>query len=218
MELEEELKNVCHLEENMDELEWLKDIVEHRGEDTNSSSGQQRITMLQEEMKDLKAALEEHVGVLAQCENEKEELLDRNEALHLQIEDLEHHWEVENIEHSQSHAMVLEECKSCEAIEDDLNMLHDTLTAASIELQQKDDELSFKSQEINKLISEHCSILNDIKGEWKGEVDEAKAQIEELHDVCYYPHCLLSECGLMVFLYSGPCRTWCQVRGASHVG
>jgi chromosome segregation ATPase len=149
----------------MDKLKWLKDIVKHWGEVTDSSSGQQHITTLQEEMKDFKAALEEHAGVLAQCKDEKEELLDWNEALHLQVEDLECHQEAENIEHSQSCAMVLDKHESCEAIEDDLNMLCDTLTTASIELQQKDDELSFKSQEINKLIGKHRSILNDIKGE-----------------------------------------------------
>jgi hypothetical protein len=50
-------------------------------------------------------------------------------------------------------------------------------------IQQKDDELSFKSQEISELVSEHRSILDDVEGEWKGEVDEAKTQIEELRDV-----------------------------------
>jgi chromosome segregation ATPase len=204
-ELEEELENVRHLlEENMDELERLKDIVEHRGEVTDSSSGRQHIAALQEEIKDLKAALEEHVDVLAQREDEKEELLDQNEALHLQIEDLERRREAENIERSQSRAMVLEERESREAIEDDLNVLRDKLAAASIELQQKDDELSFKSQEINELIGEHRSILDDVEGEWKGEVDEAKAQIEELRDVRYYLRSLLSECRLLIFLVFRP--------------
>jgi chromosome segregation ATPase len=186
-DLEEELENVRHLlEENMNELERLKDIVEQRGEVSDSSSGRQRIAALQEEIKDLKAALEEHADVLAQREDEKEELLDQNEALRLQIEDLERRREAEGVERSESRAMILEERESREAIEDDLNVLRDKLAAASIELQQKDDELSFKSQEINELIGEHRSILDDVEGEWKGEVDEAKVQIEELRDVrCY---------------------------------
>ena len=186
-DLEEELENVRHLlEENMDELERLKDIVEQRGEVSDSSGGRQRIAALQEEIKDLKAALEEHADVLAQREDEKEELLDQNEALRLQIEDLERRREAEGVERSESRAMILEERESREAIEDDLNVLRDKLAAASIELQQKDDELSFKSQEINELIGEHRSILDDVEGEWKGEVDEAKVQIEELRDVRYY--------------------------------
>ena len=192
IELEDELENVRHLlEENMDELERLKDIVEQREEDTGGSSGRRHIGALQGEIRDLKGALEEHAGVLARREDEKDELLDQNEALLLQIEDLQRRREAETIERSQSRAMVLEERESREAIEDDLNVLRDKLAAANIELQQKDDELNFKGQEITELISEHRSILDDVEGEWKGEVDEAKTQIEELRDVgCI---CVLSQ-------------------------
>lgn len=183
-ELEDELENVRHLlEENMDELERLKDIVEQREEDTSGSSGGRHIGALQEEIRDLKAALDEHVDALAQREDEKEDFVDQIDALHLQIEDLQHRREAESIERSQSRAMVLEERESREAIEDDLNVLRDKLAAANIELQQKDDELNFKSQEIAELVGEHRSILDDVEGEWKGEVDEAKTQIEELRDV-----------------------------------
>ncbi|KAH9055179.1 hypothetical protein EDB83DRAFT_2392317 [Lactarius deliciosus] len=182
-ELEEELENVRHLlEENMDELERLKDIVEQREDDSHGGGGGRRIAALQEEIGDLKAALEEHADALAQREDDREELLDQNEALRLQIEDLERRREAEGIERSESRAMILEERESREAIEDDLNVLRDKLAAASIELQQKDDELGFKSQEISELVSEHRSILDDVEGEWKGEVDEAKTQIEELRD------------------------------------
>ncbi|KAI9457601.1 hypothetical protein BJY52DRAFT_1426638 [Lactarius psammicola] len=182
-ELEEELENVRHLlEENMDELERLKDIVEQRGEDSSGGGSSRRIALLQEEINDLQTALEEHADALAQREEDKEELLDQNEALRLQIEDLERRREAEGIERSQSRAMILEERESREAIEDDLNVLRDKLAAASIELQQKDDELGFKNQEISELVSEHRSILDDVEGEWKGEVDEAKTQIEELRD------------------------------------
>ncbi len=183
-ELEDELENVRHLlEENMDELERLKDIVERRGEDTGGSGGGQHIGALQAEIRDLKAALEEHAYALALREEEKEELLDQNEALGLQVEDLERRRDAETIERSQSRAMILEERESREVMEDDLNVLRDRLAAANIELQQKDDELNFKGQEITELIGEHRSILDDVEGEWKGEVDEAKAQIEELRDV-----------------------------------
>jgi chromosome segregation ATPase len=183
-ELEDELENVRHLlEENMDELERLKDIVEQREEDTGDSSGRRYISALQEEIRDLKAALDEHADALAQREDEKEDFVDQIDALHLQMEDLQHRREAESIERSQSRAMILEERESREAIEDDLNVLRDKLAAANIELQQKDDELNFKSQEITELVGEHRSILDDVEGEWKGEVDEAKTQIEELRDV-----------------------------------
>jgi chromosome segregation ATPase len=184
VELEDELENVRHLlEENMDELERLKDIVEQREEDTGGSSGRRHIGALQEEIRDLKAALDEHADALAQREDEKEDFVDQIDALHLQMEDLQHRREAESIERSQSRAMILEERESREAIEDDLNVLRDKLAAANIELQQKDDELNFKGQEITELVSEHRSILDDVEGEWKGEVDEAKTQIEELRDV-----------------------------------
>jgi len=188
VELEDELENVRHLlEENMDELERLKDIVEQREEDTGDSSGRRHISALQEEIRDLKAALDEYVDALAQREDEKEDFVDQIDALHLQIEDLQHRREAESIERSESRAMIVEERESREAIEDDLNVLRDKLAAANIELQQKDDELNFKSQEISELVSEHRSILDDVEGEWKGEVDEAKTQIEELRDVrCNY--------------------------------
>ncbi|KAH9994662.1 hypothetical protein BJV77DRAFT_994017 [Russula vinacea] len=181
IELEDELENVRHLlEENMDELERLKDIVEHREEDTGGSSGRHHIGALQEEIRDLKGALDEHAGILARREDEKDELLDQNEALLLQIEDLQHRREAETIERSQSRAMVLEERESREAIEDDLNVLRDKLAAANIELQQKDDELNFKSQEITELISEHRSILDDALAERDAESDELRMQIAEL--------------------------------------
>ena len=167
----------------MDELERLKDIVEQREDDSNGGGGGRRIAALQEEISDLKAALEEHADALAQREEDKEELLDQNEALRLQIEDLDRRREAESVERSQSRAMILEERESREAIEDDLNVLRDKLAAANIELQQKDDELGFKNQEITELVTEHRSILDDVEGEWKGEVDEAKTQIEELRDV-----------------------------------
>jgi chromosome segregation ATPase len=183
-ELEDDLENVRHLlEENMDELERLKDIVEQREEDIGGSSGRRHTNALHEEIRDLKAALDEHADALAQREDEKEDFVDQIDALRLQIEDLQHRRESESVERSQSRAMILEERESREAIEDDLNVLRDKLAAANIELQQKDDELNFKSQEITELVGEHRSILDDVEGEWKGEVDEAKIQIEELRDV-----------------------------------
>ena len=210
-ELEDDLENVRHLlEENMDELERLKDIVEQREEDTGGSSGRRHISALQEEIRDLKAALDEHADALAQREDEKEDFVDQIDALHLQIEDLQHRREAENIERSQSRAMVLEERESREAIEDDLNVLRDKLAAANIELQQKDDELNFKSQEITELVSEHRSILDDVEGEWKGEVDEAKIQIEELRDVGHI-HAAL---GRSPDFLSGSYRTRYRVRRA----
>ncbi|KAI0052262.1 hypothetical protein FA95DRAFT_1533022 [Auriscalpium vulgare] len=182
-ELEEELENVRRLlEENMDELERLKDIVERRDDTGGDGRQLRRMDELEMEIEELKAALEEHADLLAQRDEEKEELLDQQDALRLQLEDVERRREAESIERSQSRAMILEEREERQAAEDDVNTLRDKLAAASIELQQKEDEIGFKSQEISELINEHQSILDDVEGEWKGEVDEAKTQIEELRD------------------------------------
>ncbi|KAI0062162.1 hypothetical protein BV25DRAFT_1886017 [Artomyces pyxidatus] len=178
-ELEEELENVRRLlEENTDELTELKGMVDFGGDGRQA----RRIQELESDNKELKAMLDEHADILAQREEEKEELLDQYDALRLQFEDLERRREAESIERSQSRAMILEEREEREAVEDGLNALRDKLAAASIELQQKEDEISFKSQEISDLVNEHQSILDDVENEWKGEVDEAKVQIEELRD------------------------------------
>ncbi|KAI0038285.1 hypothetical protein FA95DRAFT_1578296 [Auriscalpium vulgare] len=165
----EELKNVRRLlEEIMDELERLKDTVERRDDTGQDGRQLRRMDELKKEIEELKAAPEEQADLLAERDEEKEELLDQQDALRLQLEDVERRREADGEERH--------------AAEDDVNTLRDKLAAASIELQQKEDEIGFKSQEISELINEHQSILDDVEGEWKGDVDEAKTQIEELRD------------------------------------
>ncbi|KAI0038172.1 hypothetical protein FA95DRAFT_1613583 [Auriscalpium vulgare] len=123
---------------------------------------------LEMELDELKMALDEHADLLAQRDEEKETgraapAVGGRTA--------------ESIEHSQNCAMILEEQEERHVAEDDLNTLRDKLAAASIELrQQKEDEDGVKSEEISELTDKHWSIVDDIEGEWKGEVDEAKTQ------------------------------------------
>ncbi|KAI0038170.1 hypothetical protein FA95DRAFT_1613582 [Auriscalpium vulgare] len=125
------------------------------------------------ELEELKMALEEHADLLAQRDEEKETgraapAVGGRTA--------------ESVELSQNRAMILEE-EERPVAEDDLTTLRVKHAAASIELrQQKEDEDGFKSQEISELIDKHRGILDDVEGKWKGEVDEAKTQNEELHD------------------------------------
>jgi hypothetical protein len=56
-------------------------------------------------------------------------------------------------------------------VEDDLNSLRDKLAAATIELQQKEDEIGMKVREID---SEHHRIVEVVEQEWRGEVEEAR--------------------------------------------
>ncbi|KAH9483481.1 Spindle pole body protein pcp1 [Psilocybe cubensis] len=193
-ELEDELENTRGLlEENMDEIDRLKDVIERRGDDSANESSvggesrrermKRRIEELEMDNDDLRAKLQEHVDALAQREEEKEDLADEVDALRLELEDVQRRREAESIERSESRAQILEEREEREAVEDDLNALRDKLAALIIELQQKEDEIDLKNKEIEELVGEHQRIVEVVEDEWRGEVEEARGQVEELRDV-----------------------------------
>ncbi|KAH7911120.1 hypothetical protein BJ138DRAFT_29977 [Hygrophoropsis aurantiaca] len=190
-ELEEELENVRGLlEDNMEEIERLREIVEKRGDQSIDEHGegrrerlQRRIEDLQGDNEDLRAKLGEQNELFMQKEEEKEDLIDEVEALRLELEDIQRRREAESIERSESRAQVLEEREEREAVEEDLNALRDKLAAATIELQQKEDELEMKNKEIDDLVAEHERVVDVVEEEWRGEVEEARGQVEELRDV-----------------------------------
>jgi chromosome segregation ATPase len=193
-ELEGELESVRRLlEENMDELERLRDIVERRGDESTASTAsdagriraRRRMEELEIECEELRGALDEHAAGATRAEDEREELLDRIEGLQLALEDVERRRAAEGMERSASRAMVLEEREEREGVEAEMNGMRDKLIAASIEIQQKEDELEIKDRELTELYEEHQTILDDVEGEWKTELDETKAQLEELRDVRY---------------------------------
>jgi chromosome segregation ATPase len=103
--------------------------------------------------------LEEQDEAITQREDKTEDLADEVEALRLDIEEMQRCRDAESIERSQSHAQILEEREEHDAVEDDLNSLRDKLAAATIELQQKEDEIEMKVREIDELVSEHDRIL-----------------------------------------------------------
>jgi len=121
--------------------------------------------------------------LLIQREDETEALADHPDRLQLEIEDIQRRREAESIERSESRAQILEEREEREAVEDDLNAIWDKLAASTIELQQKEDELDLKNREIDDLIKEHDRVVEVVEQEWRGEVEEAGRQIEELRDV-----------------------------------
>ncbi|KAG5634459.1 hypothetical protein H0H81_001876 [Sphagnurus paluster] len=192
-ELEEELDNARGLlEENMDEIERLREIVERRGDESgaegSNSEGRRerlkrRVEDLEHENQELRARLDEHAELIAQKEDEKDDLADEIKALTLEIEDLQRRREAESYERSESRAQILEEREEREAVEDDLNALRDKLAAMMIELQQKEDDIDLKTREIDDLVAEHERIVEVVDAEWRGEVQEARAQVEELRDV-----------------------------------
>ncbi|KAG6896548.1 hypothetical protein C0992_007544 [Termitomyces sp. T32_za158] len=180
------------IEENLEEIERLKEIIERRGDASlaESSNGEgrrerlkRRVEELVAENEELRVRLDEHVEIIAQREDEKEDLQDEINALQLEIEDIQRKREAESVERSESRAQILEEREERVAVEEDLNSLRDRLAAVMIELQQREDDVDFKKREIEELVAEHQRIIEVVDNEWRGEVEEARNQVEELRDV-----------------------------------
>ncbi|KAG6810609.1 hypothetical protein H0H92_011161 [Tricholoma furcatifolium] len=188
VELEDQIEDARGLiEENLDEIGRLKDIIERRGDASlaESSSGEgkrerlkRRIEELEAENEELRVRLDEHAEIIAQREDEKDDLQDEINALRLEIEDIQRKREAESLERSESRAQVLEEREEREAVEEDLNALRDKLAAVMIELQQKEDEIEHKARQHESLIAEHDQIVDVIDNEWKGEIEEVLAERE----------------------------------------
>ncbi|KAG9317962.1 hypothetical protein JVU11DRAFT_14 [Chiua virens] len=190
-ELEEELENFRGLlEDNVEEIERLRDVVEKR--DDNGSDGrgdsrrehlQQKLEELEVENEALRARVEDQNELLLRREDEKEELADEIAHLCLEVEEIQRRREAESTERSESRAQMLEAREEREAVEEDLNSVRDRLAATMIELSQKEDEIEMKNKEIEDLIAEHDRIVAVVEEEWRGEVEEARGQVEELRDV-----------------------------------
>ncbi|KAK7023033.1 Cnn-1N domain-containing protein [Favolaschia claudopus] len=182
-ELEDELDNMRGLlEDNMEELERLRDIVERRRDSDEQDGG--RVAALEAANTELLVRAEEQADLATQREEEKEDLADLVEQLRLENEDLQQQLQrAEAFERSESRQMILEEREEREAVEDDLNAARDKLAAALIELQQKEDDLELKSQEIEDMVAEHDRLIAVVEEEWRGEVEETRQQVEELRDV-----------------------------------
>jgi hypothetical protein len=197
-ELEEQLEFARGLlEENVEEINRLRDLVE-RQQNTSlpevpEPNGHEykrlkrRVEGLETDNSDLRARLQEHAELLTQKEEEKEDIIDENDALKLEIEELHRKRDADFAERSQSRAAFLEEREEREAAEDDLNALKDRLAAVMIELQQKEDDLDLKSKEMEEIVREHQRIVNVVEDEWRGEVEEARTRLEELQDVSTCP-------------------------------
>jgi gas vesicle protein len=186
-QLEEEIENMRELlQDNMDEIERLKDLVERNASSSlsdNSGRLNQRLHDLDDENTDLRHRLEDHIELLAQKDEEREDLLDAIDTLKLELEEIHRKREADHLERSHSRALVLEEREEREQVEEDLNTMKDRLAALLIEVQQKEDECEQKAAEIDELVAEHKRIVEVVEDEWRGEVEEARMQVEELKDV-----------------------------------
>jgi chromosome segregation ATPase len=191
-ELEGEVEGVRELlQDNMEEIERLRDLLERRDDDLSESSPSgtsrahlmHRISDLEEELSELQHQLQVQTEAIAQRDDDKDELIDVIESLKLELEDLHRRREAESVERSESRAMIMEEREEREAVEDDLNAMKDRVAALLIEIQQKEDEIDQKNREIDELVAEHKRIVEVVEDEWRGEVEEARVQADELKDV-----------------------------------
>ena len=223
-DLENELENARGLlEENVEEMERLRELVEKMEDDSFQNGGEgrrnrqkRRIEELETENEELRARLDEHGEIFAQKEDEREDLMDEIGALHLEVENLNRKREAESYERSDSRAQMLEEREEREAVEDDMNALRDRLAAVMIELQQKEDDVEIKDREIQELVMEHRRIVESVEEDWKGEVEEAKGQVEELRDVRLFLYFfLLSLPGAHPARYAGSGREGGGIQGTS---
>ena len=126
---------------------------------------------------DLHKKLTSQTQTLAQTLDEKGDLADEIESLRLDIEELHRRRDAESVGRSQSRAQILEER---EAVEDGFNSW---VAAVTIELQQREEEGEMKEREIEELVVEHDRIVEVVEREWRGDVEEARGQVEELRDV-----------------------------------
>ncbi|TFK45915.1 hypothetical protein OE88DRAFT_1668544 [Heliocybe sulcata] len=182
--------NKALLEDNQEEIFRLQSIASRNGDTSFDDAGESRRDRMTRRMEELEAqneelriTVEDQDNLLAQREDEKEDLADMVESLRLQLEDLQQRREAEAIERSESRAMIFEEQREREMVEEDMNAVRDKLAAITIELQQREDELEMKNAEIEDLVVEHERDAQVLEEQWRGEVEEARALVEELRDV-----------------------------------
>ncbi|KAL0569917.1 hypothetical protein V5O48_012048 [Marasmius crinis-equi] len=182
-ELEDELEDARGLlQDNLVEIERLQEMVES-GSRAGSSFANGRRDELESEIERLKATIDDQAAALEEKEDQRLDLLDELEALQLDLEQLRNRQTEASIARSESRAQMIEEREERQAVEDDLNAIKDRLAAALIELQQKEDEIEHKNQALDDLMAEHERVVAQVEEEWRGEVDEARQQVEELRDV-----------------------------------
>ena len=77
----------------------------------------------------------------------------------------------------------LQHALNLKAAEDDFSITGDDLAATLTVLRQMDEELAFKTRELDNIVAEHEDVLAVVEQEWRDEVEEARAEAKELRDV-----------------------------------
>ena len=64
-----------------------------------------------------------------------------------------------------------------------LNTLRDQLATAQLDVDRRDEEIQQLNEELDGKIRDHEKEIGQVEAEWRDEVLEARAQVEELKDV-----------------------------------
>jgi chromosome segregation ATPase len=141
------------------------------------------MTELEDQNEQLKDRLTDTEDVLARRAEEREDLLDQIEGLHLQLEDEQCRREAESVERSASRAEIYAREEAREDLEGELNHLCDRLARTTLDLEMKEEQVEERDREL-KDVHEECQELSMRRDdEWRGELEDAKIRIEELQDV-----------------------------------
>lgn len=75
------------------------------------------------------------------------------------------------------------ESEGIEADEKRINELRDKLAGAQLDIDRRDSEIEQLNEELDAKVRDHEKEIQQVEAEWRDEVVEARAQVEELKDV-----------------------------------
>jgi chromosome segregation ATPase len=140
----------------------------------------ERIARLEAELEQLRDEAQQE---LEDARIREDDLIDEVNGLKTSIEALERRREAENMERSESRSMMLEEREAREDLEEGYNAARDKLAAMQLELQDSEDALAQKDQDIDQIVQQHNAILAENDANWQEEIQQAREQAEQLQDV-----------------------------------
>ena len=65
-----------------------------------------------------------------------------------------------------------------------VNELRDRLAAAQLDVDRRDQEIEQLNEELDAKLAENEKEIQQVEAEWRDEVLEARAQVDELKDLC----------------------------------
>ncbi|KDQ59921.1 hypothetical protein JAAARDRAFT_127047 [Jaapia argillacea MUCL 33604] len=154
VELEEELEGARGLlEDNQEELDRLRDIVES-GSSNGARGGQdrERIEELEAINDELRNTLEDQAALLSQPQ-----ILAVSQDRDAAEEDIN-------------------------TLRDKVAALTIELAQKEEELEVKEEECEMRGRELDEMVAEHERVVEVVEMEWRGEAEEARQQVEELRD------------------------------------